>query len=191
MGSASVRVGVTDFFLWPTYMPALSHLSACSQGRTQLPTTRFWRCLIEGIFTNICLCIPVLVKINEKIIYTLHENPLTFMTILVTKDTTVVMFNKVTNVPTVTRTHQKGFALWTFPNLLHCAPIYKQVFKALSSLVNFHDLIFSMHAECSAHIISLHIMQFGCSKSTTWRWYEIYTWDYQRLCVGCCICATN
>jgi len=41
------------------------------------------------------------------------------MTMLVMKDTTVVMFNKVTNVPmigTVTRTHQKCFALWTFFN---------------------------------------------------------------------------
>jgi len=41
------------------------------------------------------------------------------MTILVMKYTNVVMLNKVTNVPTVatvTRTHQKCFALWTFFN---------------------------------------------------------------------------
>jgi len=39
------------------------------------------------------------------------------MTILVMKDTNIVMFNSVTNIPmvaTVTRIHQKCFALWTF-----------------------------------------------------------------------------
>jgi hypothetical protein len=63
------------------------------------------------------------------------------MTILVMKDTTVVMFNKVTNaqstmVAAVTRTHQKCFALWTFINLLQRAPIYNQV-----SIISFSPCV--------------------------------------------------